>query len=87
MQYDLFEDKFKRVPLKDWFDDYDGRRCCPCSRSCLLTLLLCILGGDDPAAGSKFIESKFLAVNKTGRSVFVHQTCATDTRNVERVRA
>jgi len=40
----------------------------------------------DPRATTDFIAAKFKAVNKNAaRTVYVYPTCATDTKNVERV--
>jgi hypothetical protein len=42
-------------------------------------------GDNSTKDAAKFIESKFLATNKTTKLIFAHCTCATDTTNVERV--
>ncbi|KAJ3436761.1 guanine nucleotide-binding protein g(o) subunit alpha [Anaeramoeba flamelloides] len=43
-------------------------------------------GGNDLDEAKKFIKKKFIEVGQNGqRNIFAHYTCATDTRNIEKV--
>ncbi|KAJ6252103.1 g protein alpha i subunit [Anaeramoeba flamelloides] len=63
---DLFEEKIKKVSLKQCFPEYNG--------------------GLDFEAGKQFIRQKFVdKAENNQRNIFSHFTCATNTKNIERV--
>jgi len=76
---DLFKDKCAKIPLEGYFPDYhppkgggggDGRS---------------VNGEELYDSGLKFMNQLFQERNKTGREVYVHLTCATDTASVRTV--
>ncbi|KAJ6249661.1 guanine nucleotide-binding protein g(o) subunit alpha [Anaeramoeba flamelloides] len=43
-------------------------------------------GGKDVEEAKKFLKKKFISIGQNGeRNIFVHETCATDTKNIENV--
>ncbi|KAI5969003.1 GPA1 [Candida margitis] len=61
---DLFEEKIKRNPLKNYFPDYTGKN-------------------DDVNEAIKFFETNFLKMNRTNKPIYIHRTCATDTKSMK----
>lgn len=61
---DIFEEKIKRNPLKNYFPDYMGK-------------------SDDVNEALKFFETNFLKMNRTNKPIYVHRTCATDTKSMK----
>lgn len=78
---DLFEEKLRRYPLSDTFPEYKGK-IEHFSQKCYSKDYF--TGGADYSEGTRFIEQMF---NKQKTSpdkiIYVHKTCATDTKNIE----
>jgi len=68
-KWDIFQDKIKRIPITECFRDW------PASKN-----------ASDPEEASRYIAAKFTDSNAgKQRKIYQHTTCATDTKNVERV--
>lgn len=67
---DLFEEKIKRVDLRDEGSDASPAR------------FLDYTGGCNAKAAQKYILDKFIELRRGDRPIYSHVTCATDTDNV-----
>src|SRR5262249_52007346 len=82
---DLFAEKLKVYPLTIAFPEYSGQN--------LFFKNICIFhhanftsGDQSYSAGVDYIQKRFESMRKNAtKQIYVHQTCATDTSNVQKV--